>query len=285
MTATSRRQRLRALLASDQCYFPGSVFDAISARIAQEIGFETGMYAGSVASLAVLGAPDIILLTLSEFAEQARRIGRASDLPVIADADHGYGNALNVMRSVEELEHAGLAALTIEDTLLPRPFDQKAVTAVSLREGIGKMKAAVAARSDPSLCVIARTGALLMGGLSDALERFRAYQDTGVDGVFLTGVTSMSEIDAFAAVARLPILLGGTPAGLLNRKELASRGVRIALQGHQPFMAAVAAVRKTMLAQRNGTELPELVAKPDLDRLSGEPVWSARVRAFLTDTD
>jgi carboxyvinyl-carboxyphosphonate phosphorylmutase len=282
MTATSRRQRLRALLASDQCYFPASVFDAISARTAQEIGFEAGMYAGSVASLAVLGAPDIILLTLSEFAEQARRIGRASDLPVIADADHGYGNALNVMRSVEELEHAGLAALTIEDTLLPRPFDQKASTAIPLNEGIGKMKAAVAARSDATLCVIARTGAIAMSGLSDALERFRAYQDTGVDGMFLTGITSMSELDAFAAVARLPILLGGTPAKLQDRKELASRGVRIALQGHQPFMAAVAAVRNTMLALRNGVELPELVAKSDLDRLSGEPVWTARTKDFLT---
>ena len=281
MKATSRRQRLRALLASDRCYFPASVFDALSARIAQEIGFETGMYAGSVASLAVLGAPDLILLTLSEFAAQARRVGRASELPVIADADHGYGNALNVMRTVEELEHAGVAAMTIEDTLLPRPFDQQAVMPVSLREGIGKMKAALAARVDPALCIVARTGALSMTGLSDAVERFRAYQDTGVDGVFLTGVTAMSEVDAFAAAARVPILLGGAAPHLLDRNELAARGVRIALQGHQPFMAALAAVRNTMLALRNGDETPELVTKADLDRLSAEPAWAACTQNYM----
>lgn len=281
MTATARRQRLRALLASDRCYFPASVFDALSARTAEDIGFECGMYAGSVASLAVLGAPDIILLTLSEFAEQARRFGRASTLPVIADADHGYGNALNVMRTVEELEHAGLAALTIEDTDLPRPFGQPAPRPLSLAEGIGKMRAAVAARSDSALCVLARTGALGMTGLADTLERLRAYQDTGVDGVFLTGVSTLQEVDAFAKVAHLPILLGGLPAKLQDREELAARGVRIALQGHHPYMAALAAVRATMQALRDGAPLPQTMSKADLDRLSGEPLWRARTSDFL----
>lgn len=281
MTATARRQRLRALLASDRCYHPASVFDALSARIAEDIGFECGMYAGSVASLAVLGAPDLILLTLTEFADQARRFGRASALPVIADADHGYGNALNVMRTVEELEHAGLAALTIEDTDLPRPFDQPKPRPLPLAEGVGKMRAAVAARGDSALVLVARTGALAMTGLDDTLERFRAYQDTGVDGVFLTGVTSFQEMDAFAKVARLPILLGGLPAKLLDKQELAARGVRIALQGHQPFMAALEAVRATMQALRDGAPLPQLVAKEALDHLSEEALWRARSSDFL----
>ena len=278
MTATVRRQRLRALLTGDRCYFPASVFDALSARIAGDIGYECGMYAGSVASLAVLGAPDIILLTLSEFAEQARRFGRASALPVIADADHGYGNALNVMRTVEELEHAGLAALTIEDTDLPRPFGAPKPRPLPLAEGIGKMRAAVAARRDSALCILARTGALGMTGLEDALERFRAYQDTGVDGVFLTGVSSMQEVDAFAKEARLPILLGGLPAKLQDREELAARGVRIALQGHHPFMAALSALRATMQALRDGAPLPDTLPKADLDRLSGEIVRVTKIK-------
>lgn len=281
MTATDRRQRLRALLASDRCYFPASVFDALSARIAEDIGFECGMYAGSVASLAVLGAPDLILLTLTEFAEQARRFGRASTLPVIADADHGYGNALNVMRTVEELEHAGLAALTIEDTDLPRPFDQPKPRPLPLAEGVGKMRAAVAARSDSALILVARTGALAMTGLDDTLERFRAYQDTGVDGVFLTGVSTMQDIDAFAKITRVPIFLGGLPPKLLDRQELATRGVRIALQGHQPFMAALEAVRATMRALRDGAPLPKVIAKEELDSLSGEAVWRSRTSDFL----
>ena len=104
MRWTARRERFRALLSGDACFHPGSVYDAISARIAEDLGFETGMFAGSIASMTVLGAPDIVVLTLSEFADQAHRICRAGELPLIVDADHGYGNALNVMRTVEALE-------------------------------------------------------------------------------------------------------------------------------------------------------------------------------------
>src|SRR5437868_9809409 len=132
---TDRRRRFRALLAGDRCYHPGSVFDPISARIAEDLGFEIGMFAGSTASLTVLGAPDLIVLTLSEFAAQAYRINRAGNLPLMVDADHGYGNALNVKRTVEELETAGVAALMIEDTLLPRAFGEKKPSTISLEEG------------------------------------------------------------------------------------------------------------------------------------------------------
>src|SRR5215470_19519215 len=111
MNWTPRRERFRALLAGSRCVHPGSVFDPISARIAEDLGFEIGMFAGSVASMAVLGAPDLIVLTLSEFAAQAYRINRAGGLPLLVDADHGYGNALNVKRTVEELETAGVAAM------------------------------------------------------------------------------------------------------------------------------------------------------------------------------
>ncbi len=104
------------------CIRPGSVYDATSIRIAEDLGFELGMFGGSVASLAVLGDPDIALITLTELAEQMRRMSRASALPVLVDADHGYGNALNVRRTVQELEAAGAAGLTIEDTLLPQAF-------------------------------------------------------------------------------------------------------------------------------------------------------------------
>src|SRR5260221_10698997 len=110
-----RRERFRSVLSGEKCIHPGSVFDPISARIAEDLGFEVGMFAGSVASLTVLGAPDLIVLTLSEFADQAHRICHTGNLPLLCDADHGYGNALNVMRTVEELETAGVAALSIED--------------------------------------------------------------------------------------------------------------------------------------------------------------------------
>src|SRR6195256_3610975 len=124
MVFRKRRNALRTILSGSACIRPGSVYDAISIRIAKDLGFEVGMFGGSVASLAVLGDPDITLITLTELAEQMRRMSRAGSLPVIVDADHGYGNALNVRRTVEELEAAGAAGLTLEDTLLPQAFGQ-----------------------------------------------------------------------------------------------------------------------------------------------------------------
>src|SRR5881392_3695264 len=160
MAFRNRREKLRAILQGNACIRPGSVYDATSIRIAEDLGFELGMFGGSVASLVVLGDPDIALITLTELAEQMRRMSRASALPVVVDADHGYGNALNVKRTVEELETAGVAGLTIEDTVLPTPFAAGKAQFVSIDEGVGKMRAALAGRQDANLAVIGRTGAI-----------------------------------------------------------------------------------------------------------------------------
>src|SRR5437660_3915326 len=159
MAFRKRREALRSILSGSSCIRPGSVYDAISVRIAEDLGFELGMFGGSVASLAILGDPDIALVTLTELAEQMRRMSRASKLPVLVDADHGYGNAMNVRRTVQELEVAGAAGLTIEDTLLPQAFGQAKTQLIAIEEGVGKLKAALAARSDPSLVIVGRTGA------------------------------------------------------------------------------------------------------------------------------
>src|SRR3954469_18459307 len=169
MTFRKRRDELRKILSGRRCVRPGSVYDAISVRIAEDLGFEIGMFGGSVASLAVLGDPDIALITLTELAEQTRRMSRAAALPVLVDADHGYGNALNVRRTVQELEAAGAAGLTIEDTLLPQAFGQAKTQLISLDEGVGKMKAALDARGDPSLVIIGRTAAASVTSVADAI--------------------------------------------------------------------------------------------------------------------
>src|SRR5437764_1528268 len=188
MSFVKRRETLRAIFAGSACIRPGSVYDAISIRIAEDLGFEVGMFGGSVASLAVLGDPDITLITLTELAEQMRRMSRAASLPVLVDADHGYGNALNVRRTVQELEAAGAAGLTIEDTLLPQAYGQAKTQLISLKEGLGKMKAALDARRDPSLVIIGRTGAASITSLDDAVARAKAYEATGVDALFFTGI-------------------------------------------------------------------------------------------------
>src|SRR3981081_3779397 len=159
MAFAKRREALRAILKGPSCIRAGSVYDPMSIRIAEDLGFELGMFGGSVASLAILGDPDITLITLTELCEQMRRMSRASALPVLIDADHGYGNALNVRRTVQELEAAGAAGLTIEDTLLPQAYGQTKTELISLEEGVGKMKAALDGRGDPSLLIAARTGA------------------------------------------------------------------------------------------------------------------------------
>ncbi|TSA18430.1 MAG: oxaloacetate decarboxylase [Betaproteobacteria bacterium] len=254
MQWTERRERFRRILEGKVCIHPASVFDPVSARIAEDLGFELGMFAGSIASLVVLGAPDLTLITLSEFAEQAHRICRAGKLPLLVDADHGYGNALNVMRTVEELETAGIAALTIEDTALPQGYGSTgAAKLISAGEAVGKMQAAVAARQDQRLAIIGRTSAMAITGVEDALARARAYEAAGVDALFFLGVRTREQLQAIAAERKVPIVLGGAGAELSDRDYLAGQGVRISLQGHQPFMAAVMAVRETMKALREGT--------------------------------
>jgi oxaloacetate decarboxylase len=281
----ARRQKFRSVLSGTACVHPASVHDPVSARIAADLGFEMGMLAGSTASMAVLGAPDLIVLTLTEFADQAYRIGRAAELPLLVDADHGYGNALNVMRTVEELENAGVAALSIEDTLLPRAFGPSdKPQLLSITEGAGKMRAALEARRDPDLVIAGRTSAIAITGLEDTIARAKAYEAAGVDAMFLVGVRTREELDAVSAAINIPIILGGTGVALSDRAYLASRRVRVALQGHQPFQASVRAIHDTLKALREGTapaQLANLASKELMDKVTRSQVYEQWTRAFL----
>ena len=281
---TDRRERYRQIIAGTACIHPASVHDAISARIAEELGFEIGMFAGSIASFTVLGAPDLILLTLTEFAAQAYRINRAGKLPLMVDADHGYGNALNVMRTVQELETAGVAALMVEDTLLPRAFGEKKPTVISLEEGVGKMRAALAAREDKSLTIIGRTSAPSITGLVDGIKRLKAYEAEGVDALFIAGGLTRHDLDAIAEEIEIPLMLGGISGDLQDKDYLASRGVRIALQGHQPFAAAVKAIYDTMKALREGTKpsaLGGIASSEMMARVTQEADYRSSTEKFL----
>jgi len=278
MAFRKRREALRSILSGSCCVRPGSVYDAVSIRIAEDLGFELGMFGGSVASLAVLGDPDITLITLSELAEQMRRMSRAAALPVLVDADHGYGNALNVRRAVQELEMAGAAGLTIEDTLLPQAFGQSGTQLIPLEEGVGKIRAALDGRGDPTLVVMARTGAASVCGLDDTIARASAYEAAGADALFFTGVKTRAELEAIAAETTLPIVLGGFPEEISDPFYLAGQRVRIALQGHAPFAAATQAVYETLKALRDG-ELPKNLTGLASAELSGRVMREAAVRA------
>ena len=286
MNLTDRRLRYRAILEGDKCVHPGSVFDPISARAAEDVGFEIGMFAGSIASGTVLGAPDLIVLTLSEFAQQIHRICRAGNLSLMVDADHGYGNALNVRRTGEELETAGVSCLTIEDTLLPFSFGGPGEgQLISVEEGIGKMKAALSGRQDSSLVIAGRTSALRVGGIPEAIRRVKDYQEAGVDAVFLAGAQTRAEIEAVSSEAKIPLLLGGAGGELADLEFLGSQGVRVALQGHLPFQAAVKAVYDTLKALRDGVapaDLKDTLASAELmGQLTRKADYDSWIKDFL----
>lgn len=274
-TPTQRRQNLRRVLTSNECVNPASVFDPISARIAERLGYEAAVLPGSVAAAVVLGVPDIVLLTLDDLVGLARRIARYSDISLIADADHGYGNALNTMRTVEELEAAGIAGLTLEDTILPDRFAE-GEGMISVREMSGKLKAATKARVDPSLVIVARTNGLRSSNLADSVERLKAYADTGVDAVMVVGVRTPAEVDAIHQAVKLPLIVGNVannaPPELVDRKLLAAKGVRLAYQGQAPYMASLKAMEDAMKHLRSGGAIGALSDKVATDAFFNDAV-------------
>jgi carboxyvinyl-carboxyphosphonate phosphorylmutase len=286
MNHTEQRKRLRAVFAGNKCISPASVYDGLSARVAESVGYEIGMLAGSVAANTTLAAPDLIVLTLTEFADQVRRIMRASKLSLIVDADHGYGNALNVMRTVEELEHAGVSGMSIEDTALPTRFGQTEGTdeLISLDEMVGKLKAAVAARRDPSTVILGRTAALKVEGTEGTVKRAKAFAACGVDAIFVVGVESVDQVRAVHEAAKLPIMVGGAPASV-RHEDVAAAGGRVMLQGHQPVAAAVKAVREVYTHLFNGGAPADLkdriAAQSEIDKLVRAADYKAWQKDYL----
>ncbi|MDT9632668.1 MULTISPECIES: isocitrate lyase/PEP mutase family protein [Pseudomonas] len=259
------RKTFGDLLHGTACKFAASVFDPISVRMASDLGFEVAIQGGSVASLQVLGAPDIALLTLDEYVEQVSRVGRASQIPIIGDADHGFGNALNVMRTVTELQKAGVAALTLEDTHLPAKYDEQSNVLIERQEAAAKIYAARFARSDDALSIIARTN-VAATTLEDSIARTAAYQKAGADAICLVGVKDFQHLEALTAHLSVPIMLinYGNPA-LSDVEKLSAANVRVVVNGHAPYLSAIKATYEA-LREQSGTHaselsLPELLSK------------------------
>ena len=272
LTPTEKRKRLRAVLAGPKIMSPATVFDALSARVAESVGYELGILSGSVCAATMIAAPDIALQTLTEFADQVRRVTRVSNLSVFVDADQGYGNALNVMRTVEELEHAGLAGLAIEDLYMPARFGAKSeYELIAVEEMTGKLRAALSARRDPTLLIAARTASVRVEKTENIVARVRAYAATGVDAIFITGLKKLEHLDAVRAAIKLPIIVGTAPG--LKREDLAARGVRFLLQGHSAVSGTAKALRDIYSHLYNGgapADLKSRILSPgEMDRLLG----------------
>jgi carboxyvinyl-carboxyphosphonate phosphorylmutase len=286
MSHTEQRNRLRAILTGPKCVSPASVYDPLSARIAQSVGYELGLLPGSVSTNAILGAPDRSGLTLTEFWDAARRIMRACSLSLIADADTGFGNALNAMRTVQELEHAGVSAIAIEDLALPMRFGQPedVEALVSVEEMTAKLRAAIAARRDPALVIAGRIAALAVEGTEGAVARAKAYAATGIDAIFVTKPERLEQIEAIHRAVKLPLIVGRPPASF-EREALAACGVRVLLQGHQPVAAAVKALHETYAHLFSGgapADLKARIATPqEMERATGAEQYRKRQREYL----
>lgn len=229
----SRNQRLRRLIAREQILVAPGVYDAYLARCVERAGFEAVYMTGAGVSHARLGAPDLGLLSFAEMVEQAERIADAVALPVIADADTGYGNAMNVARTVRAYERAGVSACHIEDQQMPKRcghFDEKRV--VPLAEMLSKLKAALDARSDSDFVIIARTDARTVEGLDAALERANAFADAGADVIFVESPLSEEELALIGRTVKAPLLANMVESGktpILPAEKLEALGFDVAI--------------------------------------------------------
>ena len=243
--------RLRELLNSGQTIVAPGAFDPLAARLVEEAGFAAVYMTGFGTSAALLGRPDVGLLTMTEMADSAGRIAACVDIPLIADADTGYGNPLNVIRTVGAYEAAGVAGLHIEDQVAPKKCGHmEGKLVISADEMAQKVRAAVDARTDPDFVIIARTDARAVEGLDSALDRARRYRDAGADALFIEALVSEAEIEAAAAAfPDVPLLFnwaegGKTPQVSLNR--LTELGYRIVIFPIGTLLAATAAMRRIL---------------------------------------
>jgi carboxyvinyl-carboxyphosphonate phosphorylmutase len=228
------RQKLRALLArTGQITLAPGAYDALTARLIEQSGFEAVYMTGAGVSYSSLAQPDLGLLSLTEMASRATQIVSATSLPVIADADTGYGNAINVLRTVQEYERSGVAALQLEDQVMPKRCGHMASKElISREEMVGKIRAAVYARRDPDLVIVARTDAIAVEGLEAALERAQAYEDAGADVSFVEAPRSVEEMRRINATLTRPTLANMVEGGqtpLLPAAILAEVGYRLVI--------------------------------------------------------
>ena len=265
-----KNEMYRALLAKPAVTLAGNIFDPLSARIAQIVGYELLVLSGSVGKASNLAAPDIVISTLSDVQDHIRRVTRNTDIPIMVDAEDGFGNAVNVWRCVRELEAAGVSGIEIEDNVVPREFGIQNPGLNSVATQVGKLKAAVAARTDPTTVIVARTAAWGVDR-EHAVDRIKAYAATGAEAFMLTGVKSKADIAAtHDAAPNMPITILGPPPGVKDDARFcADNNVRIIMLGNPTYQVAVKSIYDTLKFLKDGGDAAELKGKqadPELAR-------------------
>ena len=253
------RERFRDILSRPGCTLAANIFDPLSARIAHMLDYEVCFLSGSVGKVANLAIPDIVLSNMSDLVDHCRRITRIADVSLMIDGEDGFGNALNVRRTIRELEAAGVAAIEMEDNIAPLSFNGDDLGLVSTAEQVGKLEAAVAARTDPTTVIVARTAALSYGSLEEALDRIRAYSQTGAEVIRLVGLKTRAELEAIHRATPLPLTVLSPPDDIRDdRAFLAANGVKILMLGNPVFAMAVKAIYDGLKHLKAGGAMADL---------------------------
>jgi oxaloacetate decarboxylase len=264
-------ERFRSVISGSTCVLAANIFDPLSARIADLLGYQVCVLSGSVGKAANLGVPDIVLSNMSDVVDHCRRIIRMAEVSLMVDAEDGFGNAVNVRRTVKEMEMAGVAAIEIEDNFVPKRFNVKDPGLISTAEQVGKLRAAVAARTDPNTVIVARTSALAECPLEEALDRIRAYSTTGAEALMVVGLRrGRADIEAVHQATSLPLCVLNPPPEARNDSAfMAANGVRILMLGNPIYAIAVKAIHDALKQLKEGAvleDLQDLQAPPTLLR-------------------
>ena len=289
MTPSDQRHQLKAMIADACLPVPGAPFP-LAGRLAAALGYEAVYLSGAAFSAAQLGLPDVGLFTLTELAEETRRLVRASELPVIVDADTGFGEPVNVVRTVSELEAAGTAAIQLEDQVLPKRCGHlSGKSLVEPASMVAKIRAAVQTRTDPNLVIIARTDARALEGLEGALDRGRAYLDAGADALFVEALEDRREFEQVADAFDVPLVANMTEFGkspLLSVSELAELGYAIVLFPVTLLRIAMKAMEAALVViEEEGTQhslLDLMQTRQELYDLLGYSDYEQQDQAFFS---
>ena len=293
MKATTRLRQIlkRAMEGGPILVLPGC-HDVLAARIAEKHGFEAVYMTGYGTSASMLGKPDVGLLTLSEMVMRVNHMASAVNVPVVCDGDTGYGNAVNVMRTIREYEKAGAAMIQLEDQVMPKKCGHMTGReCISTEEMVGKIEAAVAARQDPEFVIMARTDARTKLGLDEAIARGKAYENAGADVVFIESPESLEEMQTITSSFKVPVLAnmiehGRTP--FLSVEEIRRLGYHIALYCvSSTFVAAGAMDRLWSALKNDGTTqglLKDMMTFEDFNTFIGLPEIREIERQYVRGT-
>lgn len=268
---------LRQMMTGNRIVVAPGAHDALTAKIIEQVGFSAVYMTGYGQAASHLGKPDVGLLTLTEMVARASNIVEAVNVPVIADADTGFGNAVNVMRTLREYEKAGVAAIQLEDQVAPKKCGHMTGRqVVSKEEMVGKIKAAADVRTDPDLMIIARTDARTVHGIGEALERAKAYEEAGADILFIESPESVEEMKQITTSFKVPVLANMVEGGrtpFLPVKELQDLGYDLVIfPTASTYLVTKALTRLMTVLKETGTTaslIPEMITFEQFNDLIG----------------